>query len=112
MCSSSNNSSENYDKFSSPVHTPINWDIPSDKSGLLRNSMSKIKESKKLEVGAGAKIKQKLHDDIESLDYWKDEPESLICINYCLEDDCSEIIKIKEENKNEEGFLKDMMVGV
>jgi len=37
-------------------------------------------QAKKLEVGAGAKIIQSVYDDPERLDFWHDEPESIICI--------------------------------
>jgi hypothetical protein len=62
---------------------------------------------KKLEVGAGAKINQKIYDDTKALDFWRDSPESLIYINYVLEEDAQNIISQGEISLegNKEGFL-------
>jgi ribosomal protein L32 len=67
----------------------------------------------KLEVGAGANINQVVADDPESLDFWKSEPESILIVNYCNEEDC---IKILQGGKvslkgHKEGFLKEVVVG-
>ena len=67
----------------------------------------------KVEVGAGANIKQVVGSDPESLDFWRSSPEAIIYINYCLEDDCSKIIKggkISLEG-HKESFLKDIPTG-
>lgn len=68
---------------------------------------------KKVEVGAGANINQRVHDDPEPLTFWRNEPEAIICINYCLESDCEKILKggKREIHGNPEAFLKDIPVG-
>lgn len=73
---------------------------------LNTRSISKI-ETKSLEVGHGAKIDQKINDDTYKLDHYREEPESLICINYVTEEDCEKIIDKgkKEMVENEQGFL-------
>lgn len=67
----------------------------------------------KLEVGAGAKISQAVYDDPERLEFWHDTPESIICINYCSEDDARKIVEQGEVNieGHKEGFLKEVPVG-
>lgn len=75
--------------------------------------IQKIAQTKKLEVGAGAKIRQSIYDDCEKLDYWHDEPENIICISYCEEKDAKKIIESGEVeiNGHAEGFLKEIPVG-
>lgn len=66
-----------------------------------------------LEVGAGARINQKIYDDPEPLSYWRDEAESIIVINYGLEEDIQKILDAGKRNKKikQEGFLQGMPVG-
>jgi len=70
-------------------------------------------DAQKLEVGAGAKINQRVYDDPEKLDFWRDEPEAIICVNYVAEKDAIAIIEQGKEEieNNPEGFLQDMPVG-
>ena len=69
--------------------------------------------TKKLEVGAGAKINQVIYDDTEGLDFWHNEPEAITCINYCSEKECRAIIEQGRVDikGNAEGFLQDVPVG-
>jgi len=84
----------------------------SKSQAILRKSASPVRV-KKLEVGAGAKIRQIVYDDPEKLDYWHDDPESIICVNYCAEIEARKIIEQGTVNieGHEEGFLKDVPVG-
>lgn len=68
---------------------------------------------KKLEVGAGAKIDQMVYDDPEPLDFWRDKPEAVICINYADENACEKIIKAGKVSLegHKEAFLKEIPVG-
>jgi hypothetical protein len=70
-------------------------------------------QAKKLEIGAGAKISQLVYDDPEKLDFWHNEPESIICINYCLEAEARKIIEggMIDIEGSKEGFLQDIPVG-
>lgn len=78
-----------------------------------RRTSSTPVQTKKLEVGAGANIQQQIYNDPENLEFWHDEPEGIICINYCTEADARKIIEGGEVNLegHEEGFLKDIPVG-
>jgi len=79
-------------------------------SNVLRSRSINVK---KIEVGAGANINQTINSDVEPLSFWRDEVESIICINYVLEEDCSKILqagKISLEG-DKEGFLKSVPVG-
>lgn len=68
---------------------------------------------KQMEVGAGAQINQRIYDDPETLDYWREVPESLIVINYGLEADIAKILDAGKRDKKikKEGFLQGIPVG-
>lgn len=68
---------------------------------------------KKLEVAAGAKIRQQIYDDPQDLDYWQKEPEGLIIVNYCSEQEAQRIIAAGKVNLagSPEGFLQQVPVG-
>ena len=87
----------------------------SKKSALskLSSKTTPIKQTKNLEVGAGSKISQDIYDDTEKLDYWHDESEAIICINYCNESDAIDIIERGEIDLegSEDGFLQGIPVG-
>jgi len=70
-------------------------------------------QTKKIEIGAGANINQFIYDDPEKLEYWHDYPESIICINYCEEQNALKIIEKGEIDTegHKEGFLKEIPVG-
>ena len=86
---------------------------PSKKFISTRKASASPIRVRKLEVGAGANISQSIYDDPEKLDYWHDEPEGIICVNYCTEIEARKIIeagKIDIEG-HKEGFLKEIPVG-
>jgi hypothetical protein len=70
-------------------------------------------QTKNLEIGAGAKISQAVYDDPERLDFWHNEPEAIICMNYCTEKNAIKIIEQGEIEieGHKEGFLKAVPVG-
>jgi hypothetical protein len=87
--------------------------IKSFNAGNLKQCSVQSVNVKKVEVGAGANVRQMIHEDPEPLDFWRKEPESVILINYALEESCLEIIskgKISLEG-HKESFLKDIPVG-
>ena len=88
--------------FFSPVCTSLNW-----------QTKPKSVNVKKVEIGAGANIGQQVHDDPEPLEFWRKEPESLICINYVLEEDAVKILKAGKISLegHKESFLKDIPKG-
>lgn len=66
---------------------------------------------KKLEIGAGALIKQRVYDDPKMMDYWEKEPAGMIYINYCDEETKKKIIDGGRRAGEKDGFLKDVKVG-
>jgi hypothetical protein len=119
--------------FFSPCHTSVNWQSTSSNSStssVALDSLQRggglvelyhcvestpVKNTKKLEVGAGAKITQDIYSDPFDLDYWKDEPEAIICVNYCVEKIAKQIIEangdVEVKTEIKEGFLQDVPVG-
>lgn len=81
--------------------------------GQARGIITPTVQTKKLEVGAGAKISQQIYDDPEKLCFWHDEPEAIICINYATEKDVAKILDAGEVDVegSTEGFLKEVPVG-
>lgn len=69
--------------------------------------------AKALEVGAGARIRQQVHDDPNGLDFWQDEATGIICVNYVIEADARDIIErgILDLSGSPEGFLQGVPVG-
>lgn len=61
--------------------------------------------AKKLEIGAGAKIHQKIGADPEKLDFWQDEPAGMIYINYCDISTAARILVAGMRQQRAEGFL-------
>lgn len=70
-----------------------------------------IKITKKLEVGAGALIKQQVYEDPEEMSFWRDEPYGMIYINYCDEESLKKILAKGQRKEEKEGFMKDLKVG-
>ena len=83
------------------------------KSTYHNGNTQKVITEKQLEVGAGAQIKQAVDDDPESLDFWRDKPEALICINYCIENQADKILTNGRIplDREAEGFLQGIPVG-
>lgn len=80
-------------------------------SASLERSLSS--PAKALEIAAGAKIAQRIHQDPEKLDFWQDEPAGRIYINYT---DVATARMILESGKVDltaggEGFLQGLEVG-
>lgn len=86
---------------------------PTDPNLLMVTSHAFEIDVEKVEIGAGANINQIVADDPESLDFWKSEPESILVINYILEEDCQKIINSGKISLagHKEGFLKEVTVG-
>jgi len=87
----------------------------SARSGLSLNSaprraVKKLKNIKQLEIGAGAKIHQAIGRDPENLDFWKDEPEGFLYINYCDEATVKEILAAGKREDEVEGFLSNVSI--
>ena len=58
-----------------------------------------------LEIGAGAKIHQRINPDPQELDYWQEEPAGFIYINYCDVATAESILAAGKRQEVEDGFL-------
>jgi hypothetical protein len=77
---------------------------------LKREAVEIEKSAKKIEIGAGAKIVQRIHDDPESLDFWCDEPSAFLYINYCDAETCKKILEAGKREEASEGFLEGLKI--
>ena len=79
----------------------------------LSKSVTSEKKSKSVSVGAGAKIRQELTACSLGIDGWKDQPEAIIRLYFCFEEQFRHIAAkgIKPLVSNSEGYLKDLPVG-
>ncbi|RLG67577.1 MAG: hypothetical protein DRO11_09970 [Methanobacteriota archaeon] len=66
---------------------------------------------KKLEIGAGALIKQRVYDDPKMMSYWEEKPAGMIYINYCDEETKKKILDGGRRADKKDGFMKDIKVG-
>ena len=88
--------------------------------GLVANSVPRatassnvkpVKPTKKLEIGAGALINQKVYRDTKTIDYWEEEPASMLYINYCDMTTLNDILEAGKIKKKSEGFMDGLTVG-
>ncbi|MFA5312330.1 MAG: hypothetical protein WC375_03295 [Methanomassiliicoccales archaeon] len=104
--------------------SPANLAIESEDNGQFEEAIGEIfgasqsedadhVKVKTMEVGAGAKIDQFIYDDPKRLDFWHDQPEAIIVINYCTEEEATAIINngMKDLTGDPEGYLKNIPVG-
>ena len=77
------------------------------------SSARSIIENEKIEIGAGAKIKQSVYNCDKPLSFWEDEPCAQICINYTHQDIVNKILKAgkKDWNPNKDGFMTGIPAG-
>lgn len=66
---------------------------------------------KKLEVGAGALIDQKIYSDTKDMDYWNEKPAGMIYINYCDAETLKNILAKGRRKEKVEGFMDGLKVG-
>jgi hypothetical protein len=66
---------------------------------------------KKLEIGAGALINQRVYDDPKLMNYWEEEPAGMIYINYCDEDSLKKILDKGIRADKKDGFMQGINVG-
>lgn len=89
--------------------------VPASASDSLYSSDEiKVIETEKLEIAAGAQIKQELaHHDPNDLDFYEEEPAGVIYSNYCSLDDFEKIIAAgaRDMTKGGEGALHGLNVG-
>lgn len=80
-------------------------------SNKSKKSIQTVKPVKKLEIGAGALINQKVYRDTREIEYWEDKPASMLYINYCDIETLSKILEAGEIQKKSEGFMDGLVVG-
>lgn len=74
-------------------------------------TISPVKPVKKLEIGAGALIQQKVYRDPQDMDYWEEHPEGMLYVNYCDMETLNKILEAGEIQKKSEGFMDGLSVG-
>jgi hypothetical protein len=108
-----NRISDTFSVTSSSVETEKQWDSvdgtagPSGDEGLELSDFETIGGApvKTLEVGAGADIKQEVHVDPNSIEYWEEEPYGLIYINYTDRAKLKQILAQGKREDKKHGFL-------
>ena len=67
----------------------------------------------KLEVAAGARIKQQVYEDTSDLSFWRSEPEGVIYAHYVTEEAAQAILDAgkRDYTAGGEGFLAGLRVG-
>ncbi len=79
--------------------------------GQMTGSIKPITPVKKLEIGAGALIQQRVYDDPKILTYWEEKPAGMIYINYCDEKTKKKILDAGRRADKKDGFMKDIKIG-
>jgi len=80
-------------------------------SNILQSSVKPVTPVKKLEIGAGALISQRVYDDPKMISYWESEPAGMIYINYCDEETKKKILDGGRRADVKDGFMKDIKIG-
>ena len=67
---------------------------------------------KKLEVGAGALVSQRVYDDPKNLKkYWEEKPAGMIYVNYCDPETLKKILDGGKKATKKDGFMDGVQVG-
>ncbi len=74
-------------------------------------SVEPVTPVKKLEVGAGAMISQKIYVDTKEMDHWEEKPVGMIYINYCDKETLKNILAKGRRKEKKEGFMEGLKVG-
>jgi hypothetical protein len=74
-------------------------------------SVEKVTMEDRLEIAAGAQIRQDVYPDPESIDYWKAEPEGIIYVQYASAADVAKILAGGVRATKADGFMQDIKVG-
>lgn len=76
----------------------------------LESSRGAQLETTSLEVGAGARIHQKVYRDPQGLDFWKSEPSGTLFVNYVPADDLTALLRSNAAS-TEKSYLDTLKVG-
>jgi len=74
--------------------------------GATRSVSAKRAATKKLEVGAGARIDQEIGVDPKDIDFWEEEPAGMIYVNYINPELCQQILEGGKREETKEGYLE------
>lgn len=78
----------------------------------MYETVTPVTPVKKLEVGAGALVSQRVYDDPKNLKkYWEETPAGMIYINYCDEETLKKILDGGKKATKKDGFLDGVQVG-
>jgi hypothetical protein len=119
-CDSVEKSDEKFVKYSGEISSKISSRklFDSSNSGRLmsagpsaRSFASVSAPVKKLEIGAGVKVDQRIYDDPEAIEFWRDKPEATIYLNYTSQEEVDRIVCSGKRDEKAEGFLTDIKVG-
>lgn len=82
-------------------------------SGGLISAPVRSVSVQRLEIAAGARIKQMIYDDPNPLEFWNTKPEGILVINYALEVDVEQILAAgrRDLTGHRDGFLQHIPVG-
>ena len=80
-------------------------------TGAGSESVSDEAENAKLEIGAGARIEQDHGVDPNDVDFWSDEPEGLIYVNYVPVKVAQKIIAAGKRQDKKDSFMSGLEVG-
>lgn len=73
--------------------------------------VEKIIETKKLEIGAGARISQEIGVDPNSIDFWQPEPAGMVYVNFVGPETLQKILDSGKRQDQQEGPLNGLKVG-
>jgi hypothetical protein len=76
--------------------------------GIVRCASASLKRQ---EIGGGARIEQAIGVDPEDIDFWRDEPEAMIYVNYVQPAICEQILAGGKRQDKKDGFLGNVKVG-
>lgn len=82
-------------------------------SGVMSTQapVEKVVETKKLEVGAGARIRQEVGVDPNPINFWQETPVGMIYVNFTSEETLQQILGAGKREDKAEGPLDGMKVG-
>ena len=82
-------------------------------SSSRRRSLSASVRPPSIEIGAGARIEQRIYPDPQELTFWQEKPADTSYINYVEAATAKEIIDAGKEDLTAggEGFMRDLTVG-
>lgn len=97
--------SNTLDGSDDPLDCTLTRGAISSSSASRTVQVKKPVKVEKLEVGAGSLIDQQVYKDPNDLDYWREEPEAFIYINYASQEDVDKILSKGKRKEKSDGFL-------